>query len=38
MADDAHDSRLGGLGIDVDQIRKQVQGVVGDIQTKVEQE
>src|SRR5579864_3954127 len=33
---EAHDSWLGVLGIDVDQIRNKVQGVVGDIQTTVE--
>jgi hypothetical protein len=37
MADDAQDSWLGVLGVNVDQIRNKVQGVVGDIQTKVEQ-
>src|SRR5579863_2265854 len=36
MADEAHDSWLGVLGIDVDQIRNKVQGVVSDIQTTVD--
>jgi ElaB/YqjD/DUF883 family membrane-anchored ribosome-binding protein len=34
---EAHDSWLGVLGVDVDQIRNKVQSVVGDVATKVEQ-
>ena len=37
MPTEDHDSWLGALGIDVDQIRNKVQGVVGDVETKVEQ-
>ena len=37
MPTEDHDSWLGGLGIDIDQIRDKVQGVVSDVETKVEQ-
>lgn len=37
MPEEAHDSWLGGLGIDVDQIRSKVQSVVSDVQTAVNQ-
>ena len=37
MPEEAHDSWLGVLGIDVDQIRAKVQGVVKDVQTAVDQ-
>jgi hypothetical protein len=37
MTDNPQDSWLGVLGIDVDQIRNKVQGVVSDVKTDVEQ-